>query len=273
VSRAHGLDVYEERHSPPFIPFRDRTLDGLERLFAVSQNGREYLAERYPRSSRQLRVARLGVRRQPAPTPASTDGVLRVVSCASAIPLKRLPLIHAACAALASRRPVEWTHVGDGPELAAVRSEISRNGGLRCNLLGSMPNEAVLALYARGPFDVFVNASTTEGVPVSVMEAMSFGIPIVATAVGGVPELVSRPAGRLVAPDARPEDIARAIEELASDPTARPMTREAFRSIADADANYSAFAGELVDIASAGCARTIIDVPPNQRTARSGSTR
>jgi glycosyltransferase involved in cell wall biosynthesis len=108
--------------------------------------------------------------------------------------------------------------VGDGELRGALERTVLELGlGSRVRFLGNRPDVPRL-LHAA---DVFVLASRWEGNPLSVMEAMAAGRPVVATAVGCVPELVVNGAGQLVAPG----DIAgleRAMFELASDlPLAR----------------------------------------------------
>lgn len=251
VSRAHGLDVYEERHDPPLIPFRRTCLEGLDHLFSVSGAGLEYMRARYPDVSSRSSLARLGVRDPARITPKSEDGVLRVVSCSGAIALKRLPLILDACEALArTGSRVEWTHFGDGPDLPLLRRRADdRPPGLQCVLPGFVPNDEVQRRYAEGPFDVFVNASTTEGVPVSIMEALSFGIPVVATAVGGTPEIVNETNGLLVAKDAAAQVLGDAIRACAEGEESRSRrARATFVEVCDADTNYSRFAADLAGV-------------------------
>jgi len=103
--------------------------------------------------------------------------------------------------------------VGDG-ELRASLEERSRSLGLgeRIHFLGNRPDVARL-LHAA---DVFVLSSRQEGNPLSVMEAMAAGRPVVATSVGCVPELVCDDTGRLVAPGDS-AGLERAMFELASD--------------------------------------------------------
>ena len=55
---------------------------------------------------------------------------------------------------------------------------------------GFQDNEKIMDFYRNNPIDIFINVSTNEGVPVSIMEAISFGIPIIATNVGGTNEIV-----------------------------------------------------------------------------------
>lgn len=69
--------------------------------------------------------------------------------------------------------------------------------------------------------DVVVLPSHQEGLPVVLMEATSVGAPIVATAVGGVPQVIANGVNGLVVPPGRPDLLAEALEALAVDPTLR----------------------------------------------------
>jgi glycosyltransferase involved in cell wall biosynthesis len=66
--------------------------------------------------------------------------------------------------------------------------------------------------------DAYANSSTFEGVSLTILEAMAASLPVVATAVGGTPEIVSRDTGLLV-PARSPEAVAAALASLAADPT------------------------------------------------------
>jgi glycosyltransferase involved in cell wall biosynthesis len=136
---------------------------------------------------------------------------------------------------------VRWTHVGDGPERDAVR-RIASGFGPRTEYrgLGHLDNEAVLRLYGSEPVDVFANVSASEGLPVSIMEAISFGVPVLATAVGGVPELVTPTTGVTLPADAPPRSIAEELDRVARAPWDRDaIQREQRRRFSTA--NYHAF--------------------------------
>jgi glycosyltransferase involved in cell wall biosynthesis len=76
-------------------------------------------------------------------------------------------------------------------------------------------------------FDVFVLSSRTEGTPIVLFEAMAAGVPVVATAVGGVPGVVS-PAEAVLIPPGDPASLAAAIRTTLRDPAAaRERTRAA----------------------------------------------
>jgi glycosyltransferase involved in cell wall biosynthesis len=110
--------------------------------------------------------------------------------------------------------------VGDGPE----RSEIERlvaEQDLPVQLLGA--REDVPELLARS--DVFVLPSHTEGMNNALMEAVAAGLPVVATDVGGNPDVVG--AGGLLCPPRRPDLMADELEEVLREPSTRARLREA----------------------------------------------
>lgn len=116
---------------------------------------------------------------------------------------------------------------GEG-ELRPKLEEQVRALGLekRVRFLGALPHERLLDLYRTGQVDAVVLASVdlgdglNEGIPVALMEAMAFGYPVVATATGGIPELLRDGAGLLV-PDKSPEALAEAILRLIQDKALR----------------------------------------------------
>jgi len=120
-----------------------------------------------------------------------------------------------ACAALLTRLPkLHLVLVGDGPARAALESEAARLPFGRCLFLGSRPDAArLLALM-----DVVCLPSLYEGLPLALLEAMAAGKPVVASAVGGVPGVVSDGEHGLLVPPADPRALAEAIARLAEHP-------------------------------------------------------
>jgi glycosyltransferase involved in cell wall biosynthesis len=130
--------------------------------------------------------------------------------------------------ALALLRPgsVDAVIVGDGPDRAGLEAEIRRLGiGDRVRLLGERHD--VPELLARA--DLFVLSSASEGMPVSVLEAMATGLPVVGSRVGGVPELVLEGETGLLVEPGDPNELAAAIDLLAADPGLRRRLGEAGR--------------------------------------------
>ena len=94
----------------------------------------------------------------------------------------------------------------------AVRAVTDRYTAVHAELCGRVPHAALLDAYAKRRFDLFVNVSTTEGLPLSIMEACGFGTPVVATSVGGIPEIVrDGENGFLLPPDLDERMLADAI--------------------------------------------------------------
>lgn len=236
VSRAGGWDVYEDRAELPWYPLRTLAVDGASRIFTHSLAGAQHLLARHP--GRPIDVHGMGVPDFGRAAP-SDDGVLRVVSCSSILPVKRVDLIADAIASLGRTRRVQWTHLGAGPLLEEVRGR-PHPEGVEVRLLGHTPHDDVLDYYRTNPVDVFVNASTSEGRPVSIMEALSAGVPIVATDVGGSKELVLPDAGRMVPSDVSPEALGAALAAAAAE-CERDAARATWRERCDATAQYADF--------------------------------
>ena len=114
--------------------------------------------------------------------------------------------------------PVRFVTVGRGSEAAAMAERHrALDLGDRFTFLG--PREDVLRLLVAA--DLFVLPSRHEGLPVVLMEATSVGLPIVATAVGGVPQVLTDGVdGLIVRPDSPPE-LAAAVARLVEDPSLR----------------------------------------------------
>lgn len=228
VARVHGYDLYEERAASGYLPARPYYYAKANRILTISEHGRQYLRTRFRFLGRTDRVvvSRLGVdgpddlqRDEPA------DPVV-LVSCSTLSGLKRVPLIADSIAAFAraSGRKIEWVHFGDGPERTAVEARIAdAPENLTATLAGSTSNADILRYYETHRVDAFVNLSTTEGVPVSIMEAIARDIPVVATSVGGTPEIVGpeHATGELVARETTADAVATALAGVVD---ARPGT-------------------------------------------------
>jgi glycosyltransferase involved in cell wall biosynthesis len=215
VVRVHGYDLYEERSPSGYLPIRPFLFARVDRILAISSHGARYIAQRYRRldTGAKTIVSRLGVSgpaesERPAPQPERT-----IVSCSAISDVKRVDVILAAVRELASLDrsvPLRWVHFGDGPRMAELAAAVEVVPGLSVELRGSVPNDEVTDFYRSTRVDLFVNASISEGVPVSIMEAIAHGIPVVATAVGGTPEIIGPQlgTGELVPADATPSEFA-----------------------------------------------------------------
>ncbi|MGZ4256566.1 MAG: glycosyltransferase family 4 protein [Gaiellaceae bacterium] len=120
--------------------------------------------------------------------------------------------------------------VGDGPDRPLVEEEIREQRlETAVALLGERDDVAEQLAEA----DVFALSSTSEGLPLSVIEAMAAGLPVVATAVGGVPELVVDGETGLLVPARDAKALAQALGRLVRDRELRERLGEAGRSRAE----------------------------------------
>jgi colanic acid/amylovoran biosynthesis glycosyltransferase len=211
VVRFHGSDLYEHTNNG-YIPWRYEQLSRIDKAVAISETGKKYIENQYPCLKGKIIVSRIGTEDYGL-NPYEKRDSIRIVSCSNLVPVKRVELIVRTLSYINS--PVNWIHFGHGPEFAAVRSEAEKlPEWIKADLRGSVPHEELINYYRTVPIDIFINASSSEGVPVSVMEAMSFGIPVVATNVGGTSEIVSSAIGLLIEPDFSSKDLADKIVKL-----------------------------------------------------------
>ncbi len=217
ISRAHGSDIYEEKTQSGYLPLLKFSALNLDAIFFISRHGREYFIKKTKTDKSQYLVSYLGVEKPDFEiTAASRPGRFVIVSCSNMVPLKRIDLIIYALEKVRSDKEIEWLHFGGGilknelEKLAESRLQPLKR--ISFKFMGQYPNEKLLKYYSQNYINLFINTSSTEGIPVSIMEAQTYGIPVIATDTGGVKELVTEGTGSLVSVDISPDDLARLIE-------------------------------------------------------------
>jgi glycosyltransferase involved in cell wall biosynthesis len=216
ISRAHRWDVYFEGNIENYLPGKRLMCKTLDAIYYVSENGYRYSKEKLG-DLPNLKVARLGILNSIAPDYNKQRIPFHIISCSSLIPLKRIDILIHALSLVSSIYPIKWTHIGDGPlagllkklsvELLSVKTNITYH------FTGYVENDEVINLFRKNNTNLFINVSDTEGVPVTIMEAMSCAIPVAGTKVGGVPEIVEDGInGVLLSADPYPQEIANVIE-------------------------------------------------------------
>jgi colanic acid/amylovoran biosynthesis glycosyltransferase len=223
VSRAHGYDLYPERYSPAYLPLRNEAIEMIDLLFPDSEMGTNYLVNQYPQFKTKFETARLGVTESGFTTTPSSGHVFRMVSCSLLVPVKRVNLLLDALYLAAKIRPdqkFEWHHFGNGDSRKSLQSradaELPENA--RAYFPGYESNKALMNYYQNNPVDVFFNVSASEGTPVAIMEAISCGIPVIATAVGGNQEIVNKENGWLLSANPSPKEIAETMFQVLDNP-------------------------------------------------------
>jgi glycosyltransferase involved in cell wall biosynthesis len=224
---AHAHDIYVER------PMLDEKLRGAAFAVTISEYNLRLLTGWYGRVADRVEVIHCGVDAAVFRPRAGAEPVgfrsrehepYEVLSIATLQPQKGHAVLIAAARLLVERGvPVRVRMVGEGEERPALEAAIAEVGlADQVLLLGRQPRDRIAELL--GEADVVVQPSIvlpsgkTEGIPVALMEALASGVPVVATSVSGVPELVEDGVtGRLVPPgDA--DALADALIDLQRDP-------------------------------------------------------
>lgn len=212
VARCHGFDLYEIRHPNGYLPFRMYLLKNGDEIYPISDDGKEYLSRLYKnRWDQKIHVMRLGTEDHGL-NPGNQNEIPVIVSCSNLVEVKRVERI--ICALGKSGSEVCWFHFGDGrlrEKLEMLAVQLPKN--IQWRFMGNVPHEQLMHFYKEQRVDVFVNVSSSEGVPVSIMEALSFGIPVVATNVGGTHEIVESGVNGILLPiEFEDQDLLDAID-------------------------------------------------------------
>lgn len=254
VSRAHAYDVDEKDNRYGYLPARRFLLDELDEIYPISVYAESFLRKHGERRPGQFQVRRLGVP-EVAPVTRPRGERISILSCSHMAPYKRIDLMIQAIGELERRGlDVHWTHIGesDPDRHAAARALVSETcPGSHVDFLGHIPNEGARRTYADPTFDIFLNTSDGEGVPVTIMEAQAAGLPVVATDAGGTAEIVHDGRnGAIVPVETTPAEIADAIERvaLAGEEEYQAMSRAArqtWEKMSNAKELYSDFGEHL----------------------------
>lgn len=252
ISRAHRFDIYVENNKFRFLPRREEILSILDSIYACSKNGKNYLVNKYGKSADKIKIGYLGtydhgIGKQ------SEDGIFRILSCSRMTDIKRVDMIVKTLELLKNEDiKIEWTHIGDGPEFDKIKKLASEKlKWMKVKFLGYVKNNEVYEFYVNNPVDLFINVSSSEGLPVSIMEAISFGIPVIATNVGGTSEIViNNISGELLDKNFDIKELSKKISDyLHMDKNKynniRKKTRTLWEKKYQAKVNYSKFVNEI----------------------------
>lgn len=252
VTRCHGFDLYEYRNKNSYIPLRKLILNNQNIVFSISSDGKNYLETEYPNIQKNIEISRLGTLDRGIRKAAEMRNPFKIVSCSNVVSVKRVDKIVDALSKIKNIK-IEWTHFGNGILFENVKkyAEKCLDENIKFNLNGALSNQELQQQYAKTDFDVFINVSESEGIPVSIMEAISFGIPVIATDVGGVNEIVYNDQnGILLDKDFSDNQLIEAINKFAFMPNDeylkyRDNARNIWEKNYDAEKNYAEFLNEI----------------------------
>ena len=250
VSRSHGHDLYAERKKAGVIPLQKENLRTVDGVYACSKNGRDYLIDKYPGDKNRIHTAYLGVENGGV---CSSLSAKRFLTASPFRAVKRLELFAEGFALFHQRHPNwKWVILGGVPSDSPEVEKIVRENKLEDAIIagGYLSNSDLLRFYRENPVSYLVNTSSSEGLPVSMMEAQSFGVPCIGPDVGGVSEIIDEENGFLFPKDISVEDLAELLERAVnlSEEEYKAKSQKSFarqRERFDADKNFTSWADML----------------------------
>jgi len=216
---AHGADIPNTD---------DRTLGAKVRdadfVVCVSDYGRSQLMMLVDEGHwEKIHVVRCGLDLNgfPPNRRASRSGVTEILTVGRLVSVKGHGVLLEAIARLAeSGESVTATFVGDGPRRAALE-QLARQLGIadRVSFAGRVGQDDIGRYYEDA--DVFCLPSFSEGLPVVLLEAMAYGVPVIASRIAGIPELIEDGRSGLLVPPGRADLLADALRSLVVDQARR----------------------------------------------------
>ncbi len=209
VSRCHRFDIYADRAYINYLPFQKYLIENFDEIYPCSKSGENYLKECYPSLKDKISARYLGVEDNFNSVFPKKDKAFNIVSCSNVIPVKRVHLLAKALSKVTDKE-ISWTHFGDGEGFESLKKIAAETlpENIKYSFPGRIPNSQIFDYYNQNSVNLFVNVSSSEGLPVSIMEATSFGIPIIATNVGGTGEIVENGKnGFLIPEDFKTEEL------------------------------------------------------------------
>ncbi len=256
VSRIHGTDLYEEIRPQKYMPLKRHFTKEIDKIYTITQSAKTYMYEHYGFEADVLEVSRLGVNDLHIKTKVSESNFFHIVSCSHLVEVKQVEKIILSIEALGKLMPqvsFKWTHIGSGPlheyldDLSTKRLLSLEN--VENEFLGDLKNTQVYDFYKNTAIDVFLNVSKSEGVPVSIMEAMSCAIPIIAPDIGGVSDmLITGYNGILLDKNPSIEDIVTSLKDIEyfKNETIRANAYAMFLKKYKAENNYNDFIKKII---------------------------
>ncbi len=253
-TRTHQYDLYDHALASGYQPFKEPMDEKLECIVFIAEYGLDYYLKKYNKEkSDKYKLYYLGTHSAETLRAYRRKEPLVLVSCSSIIERKRVTRI-AEALALVDDVNIRWIHFGSGTGEEELRNLSHRlldgKDNISYELKGYVKNEALHDFYRENRIDAFITSSSSEGNPVSVMEAMSYGIPVIAPNICNFANMIND-CGILVSAECTGEELAAAITEMFRMPEDRYLklrdkSRVRWQNDFDADVNNLKFVGEVV---------------------------
>lgn len=218
ITRAHGYDLYNDRVKNGRLPFRKGIDKNVDLIVFASKYGRDYYLKTHNKElDKKYPLFKLGVNNDFGMGPYKKRNYITLVSCSNVIPLKRVNLIIEALHLIEDVN-INWVHFGSGYSFSDIQSLaynlLSNKDNISYEFRGYVDFQEIHEFYQENIVDCFITTSSTEGgAPVSIQEAISYGIPIIGTNVGGITEMIDG-NGFLLKENPKPDEIAYYIKKI-----------------------------------------------------------
>lgn len=232
---AHANDI--------FVPINfeiglEELVDSAAAVVTVSDFGSSFLRNRFPRHTTKFHRIYNGLDPSSFPHNSDLSDVPCLLSIGRLIEKKGFHDLVSACGLLRDRgRKLRCEIIGDGPLRAELETQIDSANlrsivGLNGPRSQTQINAALSTAFAFVLPAIIDRNGGMDNLPTVIMEAMAAGLPVVATRIGGIPEMVDENASGFLVPESDPTALASAIEQLLADPERAKSLGERGRAIA-----------------------------------------
>jgi colanic acid/amylovoran biosynthesis glycosyltransferase len=248
---AHGSDLHRDKKM-----LREKVADA-KFVVAISKDNQRIITEHcHLTDAAKVPIVHCGVDTE-AFKPVSQhnpSSALNIVCTGTLHEVKGQTYLVKACAELKKRKiPFQCHFVGDGPDEAALKEQAAQ-AGLSGDIVfhGRVPRLTVIEIMKNA--DIFALPSVPtqdgrrEGIPVALMEAMAFAVPVVSSELSGIPELVENGVSGLLVPPRDVKGLADSLARLATDHDLRRCFGEAGRQKVLKDFDLSQNASLLITL-------------------------
>lgn len=217
ITRTHEYDLFTVSIPSGYQPFKYAMDKQLDKLIFISEHGRQYYLSRYGfKASDKYGLYHLGTKRYSESSVYKRQDKFVIASCASVIKRKRVDLIVDALGTI-NDKEIEWVHFGSGDLFDEVKEKASKlldcKNNISYKFMGYTKHDDVMKFYRENSVDAFLMTAVSEGNPVSVMEAMSFSIPIISCSICNMPNVI-KGNGILISENPDAKELSMAIKKL-----------------------------------------------------------
>jgi L-malate glycosyltransferase len=217
IATQHGMpELYGKNRNLKYQIINRMSFFILSKYFQVivpvSRDIKNYLVNKYGFNADKVKLIHNCVEIPYDALPNRITGTLVIGSAGRFSSVKDYPLmVEIARAIFGRQKNISFELVGDGPDKPIIENMIQKYGLKKSFTLPGFESH-MSAFYKR--IDVFINTSLHEGIPLSVLEAMSYGVPVVAPKVGGLQEIIEDNVQGFLIEGRNPEDFARKCLKL-----------------------------------------------------------